>query len=89
MLCTLREGIRLLSFRKRRMLKSTADVTAVLSEVEKNILQVHINTKELGLYMMKQEREAYRRNESAAEGFRSGRGYHIGASMTFLKLEET
>ncbi|MDQ0225368.1 hypothetical protein J2S02_001712 [Metabacillus niabensis] len=39
--------------------------------------------------MMKQEREAYRRNESAAEGFRSGRGYHIGASMTFLKLEET
>ncbi len=35
MLCTLREGIRLLSFRKRRMLKSTADVTAVLSEVEK------------------------------------------------------
>lgn len=39
--------------------------------------------------MMKREREAYHRNESAAEGFRSGRGNHIGASMTLLKLEET
>ncbi|PAD71113.1 hypothetical protein CHH83_00445 [Bacillus sp. 7586-K] len=71
------------------MLKSTADVTAgSIGSGEEHPASAH---KHEGARVVhdEQEREAYRRNESAAEGFRSGRGYHIGASMTFLKLEET